>query len=456
MYSDFAYSVQMQIVLAIITFTESFCSMYMLSNILLAALGLMASKKQKMLYAFITGTLLQSALPYALYFLGGCVSLDPALLLFLLTPNPVLGVLFYIAAERIFRFTPARFAKLAGYVFLCWIAVKTINRISGSLFFVQDETSYNYMKDAIQQVIYFIIFTGIYQLVMSSIRKGHISLSFVNKLFFNKRREYILFYFGSTFVFAVRFFLPLLITDQVIAYCLSLVIILLFIAINICWEFITNHRQTIANHELHISALLKGLDDLRGIKHDFNNILHTYSGYLEMKEYENLGRYHASLVSALSHAGNEGDLARRMQENPAIVTLLMQKAEYAEKKKVRLTLSLQCKVDDFYIDNMDLSRVLSCLLDNAIEAASESEPRRVDITVKPKTVNSKLIIITNSMSSMVALGLVQQSGISTKQGHEGMGLAIVHHIIGKYGNAVFHMECYSDEFSAYLELKERV
>ncbi|MCL2811289.1 MAG: GHKL domain-containing protein [Clostridia bacterium] len=454
MYSPFAYSIQMQIILAVITFIETFCSMYILSNILLAALGLSAKRKQKLLYAFVTGTLLQNALTYSLYLFGEGAAFTPAVLLFVVTPNPIRGLLFYFAAQKIFRLTPVRSIKLATYIFLFWVAAKTLSRIIGSIFFVQDETSYNFMKDAFQQVTYFFAFFVISQLIMRNIRRGRIDLSFVNKLFFDKKKEFFVFFLSATFAFVVRYFLPLLLIEQMIAFVLSLAILLLFIAINVCLDLMTNYRQTIANHQLHISALFKGLEDLRGIKHDFNNILNTYSGYLELKEYDRLKRYHASMVSATSQAGDVGELAQRMHENPAILTLLINKKEYAEKMNVKLILSLKCKMDNFYIDDVDLSRILSCLLDNANEAASDSGRRRVFVTMEPKTTNSKLIIIANSTASTIDPSAIINVGVTTKDGHDGIGLTIVHNTIGKYGNAVFHMGYCNYEFSSYLELKE--
>jgi|GEM_PF-1370810 len=453
MVSDFAYSVQMQIILAVVTCTETFWSMYILSNILLAALGLSAGTKQKLLFAFVTGTLMQNALTYGVYFIGGCVDFSPVAFHLIVTPNPIRGLLFYYAAKKIFRFTPVRAVKLASYVFLLWIAAKTLNRIIGAMFFVQDGLAYNYLKDTFQQVTYFLAFIIIGQLVMYNIRRGSWSLSFVNELFFCPKKEFFVFLLSATFAFAIRFSLPLALAEQVMAYILSLVILLLFIVFNVCLDLMTNYQQTITNHKLHISALFKGLEDLRGIKHDFNNILNTYSGYLELKEYEQLGRYHASMVSATSHAGSVGELARRMHENPAIISLLINKKEYADKMNVKLTLSLTCKLDNFYIDNMDLSRVLSCLLDNAIEAASSSEHRRVHVTIEPKTSRSKLIIIANSTAAAIDPGAIKSAGVSTKQGHDGIGLTIVQNTIGKYGNAVFHMGYCNYELSSYLELK---
>jgi two-component system sensor histidine kinase AgrC len=427
--------------------------MYILSNITLAALGLSASWKQKAMFAFIIGILLHSVPVYGVYLLGGGAAFSYIALLFFVTPNPVYGFIYYFAAQKIFKFSPVRSLKLISYIYLFWIATKSLSRIIGATLFIQNEANYNFLKDALQQITYFIIFFIIYQIVISIIKRGHVSFNFVDNMFFNKRKEFSLFFLKASFAFAVRFTLPLILEEQALAYTLALVILILFIVINIGWDAITYHRQTISNHEVHISALFNGMEELRGIKHDFNNILHTYSGYLELKEYERLEKYHASLVSHSSQAGSTMELAQKMQENPAVVTLFINKLEYAESMNVNLRVSLKCELGNLYIDNMDISRVLACLLDNAIEAAGDSEQRKVYITMESKPSGSKLIIITNSTASAVDPNMILNSG-TTKPGHDGIGLSIVRKILAKHGNSTFQMKYCDRELSAYIELKE--
>jgi len=272
-------------------------------------------------------------------------------------------------------------------------------------------------------------------------------------MFFNKNKEILLFFLKATFVFAVRFVLPLIIAEQAIAYVLALAILIMFIIVNIYQGILAGNKQTISNHQVHISTLFNGMEEMRGIKHDFNNILHTYSGYLELKEYERLEKYHNSLVSAASHAGSAMSLAQKMQENPAVITLLISKLEYAESMNVNLMVSIKCELGNLYIDNMDVARILACLLDNAIEATCNSEQRKVFITLEPKPRDSKLIIITNSTASDINPNMII-NGETTKPGHKGIGLSIVRKIIAKYGNCTFQMKYYDHEFSAYVELKE--
>jgi len=288
---------------------------------------------------------------------------------------------------------------------------------------------------------------------MYIIRRGRLSFNFVENIFIDKKKEILLFFLRASFAFVVRFTLPLILEEQALAFALALLILILFIIICVFIDTTASYRHTISNHEVHISALFKGIEELRGIKHDFNNILHTYSGYLELKEYERLKRYHASLVSATSHAGSAMELAQKMQENPAVVTLLISKFEYAESKNVNLRVSLRCGLDNLYIDNMDITRILASLLDNAIEAADGSEQRKVFVTMESKSKNSKLIIITNSTVSVVEPNTLY-TGRTTKPGHEGLGLSVIRKTLAKYGNCTFQMKYYNKEFSTYVELKE--
>jgi two-component system sensor histidine kinase AgrC len=452
MYPEFAYSVQMQVVLAVITFAETFCSMYMLSTITIAALGLSASWKQKAIFAFITGTILHSVPVYGLYLFDSGVSFSDTILLFVIIPNPVFALIYYFIAQKIFKFSPIR--KLVSYIYVFLIAVKSLGRIGASTLFIQNEAGYNYLKDVYLQISYLSVFFIIYKITMYFIRRGRISFRSVDNMFFNKNKDFFLFLVKATVAFSIRFFLPMIITEQALAHTLALITLVLFIIICICLDVIAYKNQTISNHEVHISALFKGMEELRGIKHDFNNILHTYSGYLELKEYERLERYHASLVSVTSHAGSVMELAQKMQENPAVVTLLISKLEYAESMNVNMRVSLKCELGNLYIDNMDISRVLACLLDNAIEAAHDSEQRKAYVTMESKK-DSKLIIITNSTASAVEPTTIVNAG-TTKTGHDGIGLSVVRRTLAKYGNCTFHMKYYDREFSVYVELKETI
>ncbi len=454
MYPAFAYTRQMELILALIAFAETFCVTLMMSNILLRILGLKASAKQKVLFAFLTGTLAQNVLIYGLYLIGGSNSFDRTMHLIVTSPNVLHALLYYYAAEKILGLSKVRSVKITSYVYLIWIINRQVNRTVGAIFFSQNEAMYNYLKDTFQQIVYIAIFLIAYSIAVAWIKRRNFIWQISDTMFFNRRREIFIYLAKASFAYAVMLAIPLLISDLVIAYFMVLLILALFFTVSFCVDTIAYKNQTIARHETHISALFKGMEELRGIKHDFNNILHTYSGFLELEEYEGLQKYHASLLSATSHAGSMIELSQKMHENPAIISLLMDKLEDADKRNVKLIISLQCSMEDMHIDNTDASRILSCLLDNAIEAARASEQRKAYLSIESKKPHSKMVIVSNSASEPVDINAIMVGGMSTPPGHKEPGLTSIRSILNKYENSSFQLKYFNQEVSAYIELSE--
>ncbi len=454
MYPQFAYTTQMQVILFFVTIAETFFSTFMMSNVMLKVSGLQASKKHMILFALLTGTVAQNIFIYAIYILSGMVSFGNVLYYIIVSPNPIHALIYYHAAQKLLGLSKVRSVKLTSYIYLIWLVDRQLNRVIGSILFVQNDISYNYMKDALQQAACFIIFLAIYLIVVAWIKRKNFIWKLSDTMFFNRRKEIIIYLLKASFAYSVMVVIPILLADTVIAYTMGLLILLLFVTVIFCLDSMTYKNQTISRHEIHISTLSKGTEELRGIKHDFNNILHTYNGFLELEEYEGLKKYHASLLSATSHAGNMMELAQKMHENPAIISLLMNKLEQADKLNVKLIITLKCSIENMHIDNMDASRILSCLLDNAIEAACTSERRKAYLSIESKAADSKIIIVSNSTSEPVDTNAIMINGMSTKRGHKGIGLSIIRSILNKYGNSSFQMKFFDQEVSSYIELTE--
>ncbi len=448
MYSEFAYSSHMQVILAIVSYAGNFISTYMISNIILTAFDVSASRNQKMVFAFISGPILQVTFVYVVFLFSHIMVFNNLTYYLVVNPNPITALLYYYTAQKIFQLPPARSVKLMSYIYIFWITSNALNRLVGAIFFTQNRPQYNYLLDASQQAVTLGLFFLICSVVLALLRKSHASLNFSENMFFNRKKELFGYLMQVSFVYAVTVSIPLVLSNQVIAHMIVCLILILLIITNICIDMVRYHKQIISNRDVHISALFKGLEELRGIKHDFNNILHTYSGYLELGEYERLKIYHASLVSATSQAGNISDIAQKMSENPAIVSLLINKFAYAERVSVRLLITLKCGLANFYIDNLAIARVLSCLLDHAIELASNSDQRKVYCTIESKLSRSKLIIITNSASPAPYLDDTQ------KNGNTEMILPDVRNILRRYGNCSFQIQYRDQEVSAYMELRE--
>lgn len=454
-FPDFAYYKSTQTVLAFVTFSVEFILMFLIADLILNLFKEQATTKQKALFAVLAGTLLQAGWSYALYFLNNTIPFTQTQYMLITTPNPITAIIFYLLAIKIFKLSPTRSIKTMSYVYLCWGLIKNANKILGAFIFIQDYQNWNYLTDIIKQGAALILYLSVFIAVRYLLKYKKIyPAQWEDTKFFHQKKEYFLYFLKAAVVYAVSVAVPICMNFSRVSSVLAFILNVLFFVCICFYDTSSYHRQVIENNNIHISNLFNGLEAFREIKHDFYNILQTYTGYLEIEELEALKKYHNSLVEMTTFAGESMELSQRAHENPAFVALLKNKTEYAENMKVKMHYSLQCNLSDFYISNIDMCRMLGCLLDNAIESAADSAEKKIHISAESKTNASKLLIITNSTSSFVDIDDIFRHGMTGKEGHSGIGLTTVRKIIEKYGNCTFRMKCHSNEVSAYLEVRK--
>ncbi len=459
MYSEFAYSSHMQLILAVITFIEQFIYIYFIANIILRVYKEHAANTHIAVYACLSGTLLHSGWIYGFYFLLGKGDFPPLLYLLITTPNPGFAVLYYIVGVKALNFSRVRSFSFMGKVYMFHMLTKSINRLIKSIFLnahPMEPGPYNYLLDAKVQIIcvaFFLLFYGVLR-VMVKFRWLRATHAYYN-VFSDLKREWSNYLLKAVFVYVCYILIPYFITDDhaIFANALLVVVLSLFYALTVYYEYNRALVIDISNRDAHIKTLAATLEEANGIRHDLRNILNTYGGYLSLGALDRLRQYHASIVNSLIPV-EMVDLSNRFDENPALVSLLTVKAAYANSLYVTLRFNLDCNLSDFFIDNLDLCRVIGNLTDNAIEAAAESERKIAGITIDAKSEDDKLIVVMNSTKAQVDTDRILLRGETTKAGHSGIGLSNVREILSKYGNCAFRITCYDHEFVAYLELKK--
>lgn len=219
-------------------------------------------------------------------------------------------------------------------------------------------------------------------------------------------------------------------------------------------SFEENREYEEQPHELaeRLRLLEKTVAEFRAVKHDFYNALHTYEGYLELGDLEALRRYHRSLFDATLRAGDALELSSKLSENPPLVSLLLDKTATAERSGVNMTVSLECDVSDLPIAELDCTRVIACLLDNAIEAAEQTKPRRVSVRAVGGAGGERIITVKNSAQKPPEDML--SPGVSDKPEHEGIGLDNIRCIMDKYPRCGFDIGYCDGEMTAVIRLRK--
>lgn len=454
MYPEFAYSRAMQFVLAMISFISAHIFVYCIANVILFIHGEKATSKQKHIFAFWVGGILNTAWTYAVYFIGGMNSFSQTVYALVVTPNPVFALLYYLIGEKVLKLPPLRSVKLMGHVFIFYIIIKSFNRLLGSILFTQPSGRYNYMVDSFQQITLFVVILAIFFVANRALKHNANILALRDSLFVNFKIELAIYFAKSTMIYLIMVMVPMFIPNNIMANLVVFAVLALILALTILLDMYGASKNDVANKDAHISVLSKSIDEFSGVKHDFYNILQTYGGYLEVENLDGLRQYHQSLLNLTVRTGEATDLRQKMNENPALVSLLIDKCDYAERMSVKASIELHSSLCDLSIDNIDVCRAVGCLLDNAIEAAAISEKKKVSFAVEPKQNGGKLLIISNSTASPVDTNQILLSGVTSKPGHLGKGLVIVREIVGRYGNCTFRLAYYHYEFSVYIEIRQ--
>lgn len=403
----------MQGILAIVSTISALIFIYLIANLLLQLHGEKASAKQKGIFAFLIGGILNQAWTYAIYFIGGMQSFSELVYALVVTPNPIFAILYYFIGVKVLHLTRIRSIKLMRYVYLYYIIIKSFNRLFTSIFFVQPPGRYNYMLATVNQLALFVIVLIAYFATKKALE--HYKYSIKLNLFLNFKRELATYFIHATGIYLIMVGIPLIISERIAA---NLVILLLFVqsfALTVIWDMFVSARNEIQNRSAHISVLSRGI--------------------------------------LMDDTGDLFELRQKMNENPSLISMLIGKHDYAEKLGVKMNVALQSRLDHLNMDNVDACVVVSCLLDNAIEAAANSTQRKVTYTVESKADGGKLMIISNSIATPIDTDKILFQGVTTKQGHQGNGGAAIRKIILKYGNCSIQHTRDDHEVSAYLEIK---
>lgn len=195
--------------------------------------------------------------------------------------------------------------------------------------------------------------------------------------------------------------------------------------------------------------------DMCSFRHDYKNILSTMEYYMEHKELDKLEEYFRQeiLPTASSLPGQDFILGRLTQVQVApIKSLLCSKLCSCQNKQIPFTLSIPKPVTHFPMDVLFLSQILGILLDNAMEAALQTEKPYLEIILLPQEEHIYIEIKNTTPPLTVPISELSRRGFSTKKGHTGLGLHTVQKLLAPLEHVQFSLEVQDTIFSAKLIL----
>ncbi|MBQ8161590.1 MAG: Spo0B domain-containing protein [Clostridia bacterium] len=171
---------------------------------------------------------------------------------------------------------------------------------------------------------------------------------------------------------------------------------------------------------------------LRAQRHDFLNHLQVVYSLMEMEEYQEAGSYMEKIYGDITALGRVLKTA-----NPAINALLQVKLAACEKAGIRVDLQIQSSWKDLPVPGWEMCKVLSNLLDNAMDALEETEDKRLTICLTEDLRRFRFSVKnTGPTIPLRSQQAIFQPGVTGKGEGHGMGLYIVRRTLEEHGGEI--------------------
>ena len=208
----------------------------------------------------------------------------------------------------------------------------------------------------------------------------------------------------------------------------------------------------------YILALEKNNNEIRKFKHDFNNIILGLDGYINNDDFnkEKLKKYFNSTIMTFNNNIELNDIVIAKLNSikvSSLKSLIINKVLVAQNNNIDVDINIQGEINDFYTDEMQLSRVLGILLDNAIEASLEfSDDKKIEVNIIQIDKTTDIQISNTFNNTGTPITDFNKEGFSTKGTNRGLGLSSAHEIANKL-NMLLNTEIDGNTFIQILTIE---
>lgn len=180
-------------------------------------------------------------------------------------------------------------------------------------------------------------------------------------------------------------------------------------------------------------TLLAMYDNIRGFKHDFSNFVQALSGYIALNDMNGIKKMIAPVIEEFQMLNYTEFLCHNAVGNPALCSIIANKYILAQEKGIQMNIEINTTCIDREDSICDICRIISILLDNAIEAAYLSKEKIMNLKINREEDNKVIMIVENSYHNKdVDLNQIFKMGFSSKKinsNEHGIGLWNIQKIV---------------------------
>ena len=196
------------------------------------------------------------------------------------------------------------------------------------------------------------------------------------------------------------------------------------------------------------------------LRHETKNEFATIKCKLQDKENnKTIIEYIDSVIGEKEKAGSTKYSKFKYLPSNGLKGFFYYKFIEAEKKGINVSINISKQIENSFLkdietkDFKDLARIIGVYLDNAIEASSTSEDKKLGIEMY--LIKEKIeIIITNTFNNEINLDKIGKESFSTKGKHRGHGLLLVNKILSENNKFEAKNEIRGNIYIQSLKIKD--
>ena len=336
-----------------------------------------------------------------------------------------------------------------------FIAV-TISSITGDSFVTQNE-----------KVFFFVVLLLTYFTIKKIITYFHLEVNYFDK-------DYLYPFFKKVILAFFTLHILLFISDlvsthvhfnsfgSILASIVFICLLLTFFAMNshkvqIEREIALKQKKFEQEHLQTYTDEIVGLyNEIRGFRHDYAGMLVSMQMAIDSGNLQEIDRvYNEVLVKVNKKLRSEKYTYFDLNniEDSALRSLIAQSIVYARNNDVEFTLEVKDTITRLSIDLLDLVRIMSVLLNNAVEGAAESYLKQMEVAVIRMDLETVIVIQNSCKITMSPSEDLFELGFSTKGRNRGIGLKNVKEILDQYENIILETEIEESTFRQIIRFK---
>ncbi|WP_042751903.1 competence system sensor histidine kinase ComD [Streptococcus mitis] len=197
-------------------------------------------------------------------------------------------------------------------------------------------------------------------------------------------------------------------------------------------------------------------NEIRGFRHDYAGMLVSMQMAIDSGDLQEIDRVYTEVLVKANHKLRSDKYTYfdlNNIEDSALRSLVAQSIVYARNNGVEFTLEVKDTITKLPIELLDLVRIMSVLLNNAVEGSADSYKKQMEVAVIKMETETVIVIQNSCKMTLTPSGDLFALGFSTKGRNRGVGLNNVKELLDKYNNIILETEMEDSTFRQIIRFK---